>query len=337
VARSLFTTVSLAGDLQEALAQVPASAGVAKILAEDDRSLLIGRPANLRKWAGSHLGLATKRAAGKRPPTNLLPIARAVAHAASTSEFHQRLVYERAMAIEVPSSKRRDLKPPVYLHLDPGERFPRVTIREGGSACLFGPFRQRRAAEKAVRHLHRLFPLRPCDFTFEPDPALPLGVGCVYAQVRTCAAPCLARLTEDAYRTLAREAAGFLGEPESRPSDAEAAIPAWVAAEATRAVVAEVGKTSVELYPVVVGSVLAEARIDASLDDVDEAAARLSWEAPAESHDDKAWLCAWLHLPKRRGVYLVPRGDGGGLGLGAALREALAQRESGRPVRGVIT
>ncbi len=48
---------------------------------------------------------------------------------------------------------------------------------DGDPRGLFGPFRDRRAAEKARDALHRLFPLRPCDFAFEPDPALPLGLG----------------------------------------------------------------------------------------------------------------------------------------------------------------
>ena len=338
MARSLFTSVPLEGDLQEILTRVPATAGVAKILDERDHPLLIGRPANLRKWTGSHLGLARHRP-GKRPPTNLLPVARAVAYVRTSSEFHQRLVYERAVALVVPAKERRDLKPPVYLHVDPDERFPRVTIRGGGDrSCLFGPFRQRPAAEKAVRFLHRLFPLRPCDFVFEPDPRLPLGLGCVYAQVRTCAAPCLARVTEESYRDLARQLREFLATPERRPREAEAPIPPWVAVEmGRRAVVVEAGKTSLELYPVYEGTVLEQARVDGSLDAVDDAAARLSWTPADEAPDDRAWLSAWLHLPKRRGLYLVAPQGSSELELGKAVREALGRRQSGPPVRGVIT
>ena len=105
----------------------------------------------------------------------------------------------------VAPSARRDLKPAAWLHLDPGARFPRLTVRPmaGDPAGLFGPFRNRPAAARAVAALHKLFPLRPCDFVFEPAPDLSLGLGCVYAQVRTCAAPCLSRVSEDGYRGLA--------------------------------------------------------------------------------------------------------------------------------------
>ncbi|MGH9886161.1 MAG: hypothetical protein ACREBE_11565, partial [bacterium] len=45
------------------------------------------------------------------------------------------------------------------------------------------------AYKGAIEALHAVFPLRPCDFVFEPAPDLAVGLGCVFAQVRTCAAP----------------------------------------------------------------------------------------------------------------------------------------------------
>jgi hypothetical protein len=301
--------------------------------------LITGRPANLRRWAASHLGAAPKGTARKRPPTDLRPIALAVEYAKSTSEFHQRLVYERVMALHVALAERRDLKPPVYLHLDLDERFPRVTIRqEGSAACLYGPFRQWRTAEKALRLLHRLIPLRPCDFVFEPDPQLPLGLGCLYAQVRTCAAPCLVRVSEDAYRALAREAAAFLARPEARPAEALDVVPTWVSREAgRRALVAEAGREGVELYPVLDGAVLEEGCVRVAADELDRGLSLLTWSSPSDSRDDRAWLSAWLHHPKRHGVYLLaPLGEDA-RALAGAVRAALASPRSGRPDRGVVT
>ena len=127
---------------------------------------------NLRKWAGSQLGQAPKRREGappRRPRTNLVGIATAVAWVETDGPFRQRLAYERLSASLVPPPKRRDLTPPAFLHLDPGERFPRVSVRGLGEGPLYGPFRDRRAAEKARDALQRQLPLRPCDYTFEPD------------------------------------------------------------------------------------------------------------------------------------------------------------------------
>ena len=89
---------------------------------------MIGRAAHLRRWAASHLGAGKPPRPGVRPPTNLAPIATAIAYAETTSAFHQRLVYERLMARHVALSARRDLKTPAYLHVDARERFPRVAV-----------------------------------------------------------------------------------------------------------------------------------------------------------------------------------------------------------------
>ena len=93
-----FTLVSLDGDLAERLALVPTSAGVAQIVGPEGKNLLVGRAANLRRWAASHLGAGRPPAKGKRPPTDLRPVATGVAHAPTSSPFQQKLVYERLLA-----------------------------------------------------------------------------------------------------------------------------------------------------------------------------------------------------------------------------------------------
>lgn len=298
--------VALAGDLDAALTRLPTSPGVGQILGEGDRNLVLGRSANLRRWAAKHLGRVKRGRKGVRPPTDLSGIARAVAFVETTSQFHRRLTYERLMAPLVPIAKRRDLKPPAWLRLDPGERFPRLTVVSGcpDRRFLFGPFRNRRAAEGALAALHRLKPLRPCDFVFEPDPALPLGLGCLYAQVKTCAAPCLSRVTEEAYRGIAREAARLLAETTTRPAGVAAWLPPWVTAlEGSRGLVVEKGQGGIEVYPVREGAVLEEGRAVAP--DLASARAAVRWTALDAPRDDTPWLSAWLHAPKRKGAYVV--------------------------------
>jgi hypothetical protein len=253
-------------------------------------------------------------------------VARALSFTRTTSAFHQRLVFERLMERYVPASARRDLKPPAYLHLDAGERFPRVTLRgavagDAGLAGLFGPFRNRRAAARAVAALHKVFPLRPCDYEFEPAPDLALGLGCVYAQVRTCAAPCLSRVTEDAYRGLAAEASRFLARPRARPQDAAAWIPEWVSAADARALVVEAGKGGVEIYPVVAGHVIEAEAMTTHGEDIEGRLRGLSWTVTGEAGHDRDWLAAWLHAPRRAGRYVVLEGDEN---LAALVRHALA-------------
>lgn len=320
--------VALEEDLDRTLSALPTAAGVGQILGPEGSSLLIGRPSNLRRWAASHLG-AGRTPVGRRPRTNLRPLATAVAHVVTGSAFQQRLVYERLMASHVPRSARRDLKPPAFLHLDPSQRFPRVAVRglDRGAAGLFGPFRGRPAAERARDALHRLFPLRPCDYAFEPRTDLPLGLGCVYAQVRTCAAPCLARVSEEAYRTLAAEAASFLAHDAGR---AEADwLPPWVAAVAGgRGLVVATGRDGLELYPVREGSVLEGGRVVAPEVDLEAGIERLRWGAADAAPDDWPWLSAWLHDPRGAGTYVPASDVGDRATLRAAVERALARIRS---------
>lgn len=318
MAATALTLTPLEPDLAAALDILPPRPGVGQILGPGEKNLVIGRAANLRRWAAGHLGQGPPPAKGRRPRTDLRPIAKAVRWAATTSPFHQRLVYERLMAEYVKPEARRDLKPTAYIHLDADERFPRLVVRgpDAPPRNLFGPFRDRRAAARAIDALHKLFPLRPCDFTFEPAVDLALGLGCVYAQVRTCAAPCLGRASEEDYRALARQAHEFLSRPEARPAEVASWAPPWVAAMAgARGLVVEKARDAIELYPVREGTVLEEASMRVAEGGLPEAVGRLRWPAPDPPRDDRRWLSAWLHAPKRTGLYLVVAEDGGERGL----------------------
>ena len=274
------TTVALGEDVAAALQSVPAGGGVGQIVGPDGRNLLIGKAANLRRWAATHFGLGPPPKPGVRPRTNLTGLAVAVAFAETASDFGQRLRYERLMARYVPPEKRKDLKPPSFLALDPARAVPAgassATTAPRGLP-LYGPFRDRAAAARARDLLYKRFQLRPCDYTFEPDPALPLGLGCLYAQVRTCAAPCLARVGEEAYRALAGEAARVPGGAGRARRRAAGAGSAPVAGQ--RALVAERTPSGWELFALREGHVVD----DASADDaaLEQALGALDWDAAA--------------------------------------------------------
>jgi hypothetical protein len=317
--------VPLGSDPAPAMARVPAAPGVGQILGPGGASLLLAPAANLRKWAGSHLGLGKAPAAGRRPKTNLAGIAVAVGWVEADGPFRQRLLYERLVAPLVPLASRRDLKAPAFLHLDTAQRFPRVTVRPSGesTASLFGPLRDRRAAEKAREALHRLFPLRPCDYAFEPDPALPLGLGCLYAQVRSCAAPCLGRVSEDAYRSLAARAAAWLSRPSAREGAPPAIPPTVAEVEKARAVIVDAGRSDAFLYPVRRGRVLEDAAVRVPAGAVEAAVCRLEWPEPS-GPDDWPWLADWLRRPRGRSSYVLE--GTGGEAFVAAVRAALPER-----------
>ena len=290
------------------LAELPPRAGVAQLLDASGNSLLIGQPANLRRWAAAQLGgAAPRRRASRRPRIDLRPVARALRFRITAFAFEQRLAYERLMALHVPLTKRRDLRVPGWLRLDLAARFPRVdAVSFGGEPThVFGPFRDRKAAAVARDALHKELPLRPCDYAFEPDPGLALGLNCLYAQVRSCAAPCLARVSEEGYRALAEAARDLLSSGVDR---ALAWRPAWVSrASGDRALIAERGRSEIALFPVRDGFVLDAASTLATPESLEESIGTLAWPLPTTDSGDWPWLSAWLHAPRRKGVYLVVR------------------------------
>jgi hypothetical protein len=285
------------GDLGVAVRQAPTVAGVAQLLSEHGASLTIAQAASLRGWATRQLAPPPSRRG--RPRLDLRGIARQLALYPTGPGFRRRLVFERLMARHVSPAQRRDLRAPGFLHLDPGERFPRLTVRGGDSAAsdLFGPFRDRKAAADARDALHKRVSLRPCDESFEPDPALPLGLGCVYAQVRSCAAPCLARVSEAEYRELALEVEGVLAGDRDEPD----AIPAWIGRASARALIAEPAGSGVALFPVQDLAVLDEG---AACGPLRTALERVRWPSPDAPLSDAAWLSDWLRSRKRSGAWV---------------------------------
>ena len=167
--------VPLAGDAAPAVSRVPAAPGVGQILGPGGTSLLLAPASNLRRWAAAHLGLGKPAAPGRRPKTNLAGLATAIGWAEVDAPFRQRLLYERLVAPLVPLSSRRELKPPAFLHLDPAQRFPRVTVRAAAEneAALFGPFGDRRAAGRRATRCTASFPCAPATMRSNRTPHCP--------------------------------------------------------------------------------------------------------------------------------------------------------------------
>jgi hypothetical protein len=133
---------------------------------------------------------------------------------------------------------------------------------------------------------------------------LPLGLSCFFAQVRTCAAPCLLRVSEPEYRALAEAAAAFLEDPARRPRETHDWLPAHCRDARGRALVVETLEQQVDVFPILDGAVLEHQALRVAQADLAQALGKLCWDPPPTPRDDRTWLSTWLHEPRRRAHWL---------------------------------
>ncbi|MBI4912132.1 MAG: excinuclease ABC subunit UvrC [Acidobacteria bacterium] len=123
----------------------------------------------------------------------------------------------------------RDDKSYPYVKLTWKEAFPKVfvtrKVTKDGS-LYFGPFFPASTAYRTAELVYRFFQIRDCDIPIDGK----RGRACMKYQLHRCTAPCIAAVTEEAYREQAKEARLFLeGKREELKSRLETAM--WLAAE----------------------------------------------------------------------------------------------------------
>ena len=104
----------------------------------------------------------------------------------------------------------RDDKRFLLLRVDPSEPFPRFTtcrIRKEDQAIYFGPYGNSAAVYAAKEFVEKRFGLRVC------RPRVPGPQDhkhCMNDVIRFCSAPCIAKVSQEAYRTRVDEAVAFM-------------------------------------------------------------------------------------------------------------------------------
>jgi excinuclease ABC subunit C len=124
----------------------------------------------------------------------------------------------------------RDDKSYPYVKLTWKEAYPKVfvtrKVRKDGS-LYFGPFFPASTAYRAAELVYRFFQIRDCDIEIDGK----RGRACLKYQLHRCTAPCIAAVSQEAYREQAREARLFLeGKRDELKARLESAM--WKAAEA---------------------------------------------------------------------------------------------------------
>ncbi|TET28004.1 excinuclease ABC subunit C, partial [Candidatus Aerophobetes bacterium] len=102
----------------------------------------------------------------------------------------------------------RDDKSYPYIKVTTNENFPKVFLTrnpKADGAEYFGPYTNVKAARRALRLIHRLFPLRRCKGKLRPKIR-----PCINYHIKECTAPCVDKISRKDYLSLVKGISLFL-------------------------------------------------------------------------------------------------------------------------------
>ena len=109
----------------------------------------------------------------------------------------------------------RDDKSFPFILLRDDHKFPQVRKHRGArrhKGQYYGPFASAGSVTQTLNALQKLFLLRSCTDTFLATRKRP----CLLHQIRRCSAPCVGRISEEAYGDLVQDAKDYLGGKSTR-------------------------------------------------------------------------------------------------------------------------
>ena len=196
------------GVIERALATMPQSPGVYRMLDGKGEALYVGKARSLKKRVVNYTQVA-------RLPERLR---RMVAETISM-EIVTTHTEAEALLLEANLIKRlkprfnivlRDDKSYPWLMLTEDHVFPQITKHRGArtrKGSYYGPFASAWAVNQTVTAMQRVFLLRSCQDTVFANRSRP----CLLFQIKRCSAPCVGRVTPVEYGHLVDQARAFLG------------------------------------------------------------------------------------------------------------------------------
>nr|WP_205963522.1 excinuclease ABC subunit UvrC [Roseicella aquatilis] len=199
--------------IEAALATLPLSPGVYRMLDAKGDALYVGKARALKKRVYSYTQVA-------RLPERL----RRMVHETRSLEVITTASEAEALLLEANLIKRlrprynivlRDDKSYPWLVLTEDHPYPQITKHRGErrkGASYWGPFASAWAVNQTLTALQRVFLLRSCRDTVFDTRDRP----CLLYQIRRCSAPCVDRISKEDYADLVAQAKQFLsGETPS--------------------------------------------------------------------------------------------------------------------------
>ena len=196
-----------AAAIEAALATMPASPGVYRMLDAKGEALYVGKARSLKK-----------RVAAYTQPARLPERLRRMVALTAAMEVITTHTEAEALLLEANLIKRlkprynivlRDDKSYPWLMLTEDHPFPQIAKHRGAQTrkgSYWGPFASAWAVNQTVTAMQRVFLLRSCADTVFAARTRP----CLLYQIRRCSAPCVGRIDQAEYAKLVAQAKAFL-------------------------------------------------------------------------------------------------------------------------------
>ena len=193
--------------IKDAVATLPSTPGVYRMINASGDVLYVGKAKSLKKRVTSYT----------QPNRLSIRIARMIGETSSMAFIGTHTEAE-ALLLESNLIKQykprynillRDDKSFPYILLTSDHAYPRVVKHRGAKAKsgeFFGPFASAWAVNQTLTTLQRAFKLRPCRDTIFEGRTRP----CLQYQIKRCSAPCVDRISEEDYALSVAEARAFL-------------------------------------------------------------------------------------------------------------------------------
>ncbi|HTW73171.1 MAG TPA: GIY-YIG nuclease family protein, partial [Acetobacteraceae bacterium] len=194
--------------IEAALATMPLSPGVYRMLDAKGDALYVGKARSLKK-----------RVTAYTQPVRLDERLRRMVNETAAMEVITTHTEAEALLLEANLIKRlkprfnivlRDDKSYPWLMLTEDHPYPQIAKHRGAQVrkgSYWGPFASAWAVNQTVTAMQRVFLVRSCADTVFANRSRP----CLLYQIKRCSAPCVGRITEPDYARLVGQAKAFLG------------------------------------------------------------------------------------------------------------------------------
>lgn len=201
--------LSLAGAavIRAALATMPASPGVYRMLAADGTALYVGKARNLKRRVTNYIQLNRLTIRLQRMVAETRQMEIITTHTEQEALLLESNLIKRLMPRY--NVTLRDDKSYPYVAMYEDHPFPQIAKHRGArerKGSYAGPFASAGAVNETLTVLQRAFLLRSCADTVFAGRTRP----CLLYQIKRCSAPCVGRISSEDYANLLREAKTFL-------------------------------------------------------------------------------------------------------------------------------